>query len=207
MTNTYEDALRKVSDDMKARNRASDDLLRAFMRVRTDLEPSGWVLMHTPAPPATDHLLVGFAMHRDGRDVAQCVFKVGPARLVQFDGMGEPMGFAGSVDDMGEAGFHRLLENWAGTVQAVGAQSLKHHLFKAEDGARFIGRVDAIEDGLWRATCHAMLDQDGATLIEQPDSQVFTTKADGRAWIMNRGARRGFATWVNEAPDEGHASA
>jgi hypothetical protein len=42
---------------MTARSRDAGDLRRASVRLRTDFEPSGWVLMEYPAP-ATDHFLL-----------------------------------------------------------------------------------------------------------------------------------------------------
>jgi hypothetical protein len=119
MVMSYEDALRKVGEDMAARSRAGDAMARAYFKLRGEVEPSGWVLQDRRAPPAGDHFLVGFAMRWNGRDVAECAFKVGPGRAVVFDRSGEPP-IVRTLDNIGEAEFYDLLVRWAGEVQAAG---------------------------------------------------------------------------------------
>jgi hypothetical protein len=199
MSDSYTDAIRKVSEDVTARSRAADNLLRAFMRVRADLEPSGWVLMENRGAPQGDHFLVGFTMRWAGRDVDQCVFKVGPGRLIQFEERGVIV-FTGSVDDTGETELHRLIETWAGTMQAQ--QALKRPLLQEEDGARFYGGVDEIEGGQWRAAYQVRLDRGGSVLSEEADSQLFETKADALAWMTGLAAHRGFTKWYDDSPDQ-----
>lgn len=113
----YDDALRRESENATARHAAADQLLRAFMAVRTELEPSGWVLTQNPVPPQLGHFLVGFTMRRDGQDVSQCVFRVGPGRALEFERPGAS-NVTGTLDTMGEAEFRRHIEFWAGDVQA-----------------------------------------------------------------------------------------
>ena len=65
-----------------------------------------------------------------------------------------------------------------------------------EDGAKFYGSVRAMPNGEWRASCATHLGVGSGFKDEEPQSRVFETEDDARAWIASVGMARGFTSMV-----------
>ena len=68
---------------------------------------------------------------------------------------------------------------------------------RADDGAKFYGRVVSV-DGGFRASCYASLQQGDSDYVEAPEHEIFRSEAEGLDWIRRKAASRGFAEWYNE---------
>lgn len=105
-------------DDISARSIAAQQLAAAFVRVRDQFSPTGWVLFQDPAHHDAERFLVGFSMRHGGQTVAQSTFQVGPVRAVVFETADAPL-FRSNLNDLPSDGFESLLSAWAARVKAA----------------------------------------------------------------------------------------
>jgi hypothetical protein len=117
--------LSKPAGARSAPGKAVGALKAAYVRVRDRVSPNGWVLTDEMAVKAPDHLIVRFAMHREGIEVSACGVVIGPGQSVEF---AKPANrrVKGVLDAMGEPEFHRLIETWADDVRAGIAHRWRH---------------------------------------------------------------------------------
>jgi hypothetical protein len=74
---------------------------------------------------------------------------------------------------------------------------MKRPALLPEDGATFHAHIDEVEEGgrmLFQATYCVQLDMKSHVDMESPDSEIFRTSEEARAWIHQRAAARGFKT-------------
>lgn len=72
----------------------------------------------------------------------------------------------------------------------------------AEDGAKFVGNIQKLENGQFQATCGAELDVGNETQIEQPEYFTGGSYEEAKTWINAMAAARKFETWLNESEIE-----
>jgi hypothetical protein len=66
-----------------------------------------------------------------------------------------------------------------------------------EDGAKFLGHVERVEDRTLQATCHAELHSGAVSHVEMPEHFVTDSCEKARAWINGMAAARGFRSWFD----------
>lgn len=66
----------------------------------------------------------------------------------------------------------------------------------AADGAEFLGLIQEVDNGQWRASANVRLDS-GSHVDDQPSGiEMFGSEADARAWIDRAAQARGFTSVI-----------
>ncbi len=78
--------------------------------------------------------------------------------------------------------------------------SLRRPPLKPEDGAKFYGLVQRVEDA-YLASCHAEQDHGSSIDVEEPERLTCKTREAGIAWIEQLSNNRGFRTWIDRSSD------
>jgi hypothetical protein len=79
---------------------------------------------------------------------------------------------------------------------------MRRPALRADEGAKFFGRVDAVGDGQFRATCRAAIHAPEGVLDEAPEHFMTDDRDSGLQWVARRAAERGFDTWIDESPKD-----
>jgi hypothetical protein len=120
-----------------------------------------------------------FATWREAVDSAHALIETGhQVRIVTPDG--------------------KTLEHQA-AVARLDQEAMKRPALGPGDGdVRFLGRVDAVTKGRFRASCHAERDLGSRVETEQPVYFMCRIEAEGKDWIAQQARLRGFTSWYNE---------